>query len=133
MVYRPIARGDLVEIGDYRCAGVDSTRDEVAERAELVFVRSGLFRIESERAGTITLRSAVELLSAAFALHPAFAEAEILETGAACRPAFADNLPRVTRQGPVVTFAGLYRHGFLLAPALSARAVEEVQSFLEAA
>ncbi|WP_019997089.1 FAD-dependent oxidoreductase [Aureimonas ureilytica] len=104
----------------------------IVPREEGVFM-VGATMIESERAGPITLRSAVELLSAAFALHPAFAEAEILETGAACRPAFADNLPRVTRQGPVVTFAGLYRHGFLLAPALSARAVEEVQSLLEAA
>src|SRR5690606_931724 len=38
--------------------------------------------IESDDAGPITVRSALELLGAAYALHPAFAEAEILEAGA---------------------------------------------------
>ncbi|WP_062112432.1 FAD-dependent oxidoreductase [Aureimonas sp. AU40] len=104
----------------------------VVPREDGVFM-VGATMIESERAGPITLRSTVELLSAVFALHPAFAEAEILETGAACRPAFSDNLPRVTRTGRVVSFTGLYRHGFLLAPALSAEACLEIQSLMEAA
>jgi glycine oxidase len=37
----------------------------------------------------------LELLSAAYALDPRFAEAEVLETGADLRPAFADNVPRM--------------------------------------
>lgn len=104
----------------------------IVPREDGVFM-VGATMIESERPGPITLRSAVELLTAAFALHPAFAESEILETGAACRPAFSDNLPRVSRQGQVVTFSGLYRHGFLLAPALSAQACQTIQSLPEAA
>ncbi len=64
----------------------------------------------------------VELLNAAYALHPAFAEAEIVELGCDARPAFPDNLPRIRRQGETVFVNGLYRHGFLLAPALARRA-----------
>ena len=37
--------------------------------------------IESEETGAITLRSALDLLSAAYALDPAFAEAEIVRAG----------------------------------------------------
>jgi glycine oxidase len=85
----------------------------------------GATLIENEDA-RVTARSVLELLSAAYALHPAFGEAEIVETGADLRPAFPDNLPRIRRQGRVVHVNGLYRHGFLLAPALARRAVATV-------
>ncbi len=74
----------------------------------------------------ITARSVLELLSAGYALHPAFGEAEIVETGADLRPAFPDNLPRIRRTGRVLHMNGLYRHGFLLAPALARRAAAVV-------
>ena len=66
----------------------------------------------------------LELLSAAYALHPAFGEAEILELGTGVRPAFPDNLPRLQWQGSTLHVNGLYRHGFLLAPALARRAAQ---------
>ncbi len=78
----------------------------------------GATQIESESQQGVTVRSALELLSAAFALHPGFAEAEILELCTALRPAFADNLPRVVWDGEILRINGLYRHGFLIAPAL---------------
>lgn len=84
----------------------------------------GATMIESEQRGGITARSMVELLNAAYAVHPAFGEAEIIETGADLRPSFADNLPRLRRTGErELSLNGLYRHGFLLAPALAQRAV----------
>lgn len=79
----------------------------------------GATMIESERRGGASVRSTAELLNAAFALHPAFGEAEIVELGADLRPAFADNLPQVRREGRVLRANGLFRHGFLLAPALA--------------
>jgi glycine oxidase len=66
----------------------------------------------------------MELLGAAYALHPAFGEAEIVEAGVGVRPAFADNLPRVSREANQVSINGLYRHGFLLAPAMARQAAE---------
>ena len=75
--------------------------------------------IESEEAGPITLRSALDLLSAAYALDPAFAEAEIVLQGAGARPAFPDNRPRIMVGRRYIYVNGLYRHGFLLAPVLA--------------
>ncbi|MEM8796340.1 MAG: FAD-dependent oxidoreductase [Pseudomonadota bacterium] len=85
----------------------------------------GATMIESGERGNITARSMIELLSAAFALHPAFGEAEIIEIGTDVRPAYADNLPRIVEEDGVIYVNGLYRHGFLLAPAL-ARMTREV-------
>jgi glycine oxidase len=84
----------------------------------------GLFMIgatvvESEETGPVTLRSALELLSAAYALDPAFGEAEIVKLGAGARPAFPDNRPRIITGKGYIYVNGLYRHGFLLAPALA--------------
>ncbi len=78
----------------------------------------GATSIEAEDRG-VSVRSALELLSAAYAVHPAFAEARIVEFGAGLRPAFPDNLPRIAIDGENIAVNGLYRHGFLLAPALA--------------
>jgi glycine oxidase len=86
----------------------------------------GATMIESERAGHVTARSAMELLNAAYALHPAFGEAEIVELGCDLRPAFPDNLPRLRKSGRTLYLNGLFRHGFLLAPALARMAAEVV-------
>ena len=49
----------------------------------------------------------------------------MLEIGVDSRPAFPDNLPRIRREGNLIRANGLFRHGFLLAPAL-ARMVAEL-------
>ncbi|MEA2892017.1 MAG: glycine oxidase [Bradyrhizobium sp.] len=78
----------------------------------------GATSIEREDGG-VSVRSALELLSAAYAVHPAFGEARIVEIGSALRPAFPDNLPRIAIHDRKIAVNGLYRHGFLLAPALA--------------
>ena len=83
--------------------------------------------IESEETGPVSVRSALELLSAAYALDPAFGEAEIVALGAGARPAFPDNRPRIIPAKGYIYVNGLYRHGFLLAPALA----ELVAAFIE--
>ena len=75
--------------------------------------------IESEDAGPVSVRSALELLGSAYALHPAFGEAEIVDMGAGVRPSFPDNVPKIVVRGRTLHVNGLYRHGFLLAPALA--------------
>lgn len=84
----------------------------------------GATSIENDERGRVTGRSMLELLSATYALHPAFGEAEIVEIGADVRPAFSDNLPRLRKRGNTIYVNGLYRHGFLAAPALARRAAE---------
>jgi glycine oxidase len=86
----------------------------------------GATMIESDQPTRITARSMLELLGAAYALHPAFGEAEIVEIGTGVRPAFPDNLPQLRRIGGTIYVNGLYRHGFLLAPALARQAAEQV-------
>ncbi len=78
----------------------------------------GATSIESEDTG-VSVRAALELLGAAYAVHPAFAEARIVEFGSGLRPAYPDNLPRISIEQQRITVNGLYRHGFLLAPALA--------------
>lgn len=79
----------------------------------------GATMIEAGRRTRATARSVLELLSAAYALNPAFGEAEIIEIGVDARPAFPDNLPRIRRRENIIHVNGLYRHGFLLAPAVA--------------
>lgn len=93
----------------------------VVPRADGVFM-VGATMLESDQPTRISARSMLELLSAAYALHPAFGEAEILEIGTGVRAAFPDNVPRIRRVGASLHVNGLYRHGFLLAPALACRA-----------
>ena len=82
--------------------------------------------LETGAKSHVTARAAVEMLSAAYALHPGFAEAEILELGADARPAFPDNLPRLRRRGGTLYANGLYRHGYLLAPAVARMAADHL-------
>ena len=88
----------------------------------------GATMIESDRRGPVTARSLLEMLSAAWALHPNFGEAEVIELGADARPAFPDNLPRLRRSGSTLYVNGLYRHGFLLAPALARMAADHIET-----
>jgi len=61
----------------------------------------------------------LELLSAAYTVHPGFGEARIMEVATQARPTLADNLPHIRCAGPrSVQINGLYRHGFLIAPAM---------------
>ena len=86
----------------------------------------GATSIEAEDTG-VSVRSALELLGAAYAVHPAFAEARIVEFGSGLRPAFPDNLPRISVDNEKIAVNGLYRHGFLLAPALAELTLSYVQ------
>jgi glycine oxidase len=81
----------------------------------------GATMIESADRSAVTVRSALELLGAAYALHPAFGEAEILEMSADVRPAYPDNEPRIEERGGRIFVNGFYRHGFLLAPPFAER------------
>ena len=93
----------------------------IVPRGDGIFML-GATQIESADRRGPTARAVLELLSAAYALDPRFAEAELVETGADLRPAFADNLPRVIRRGRMLHLNGLYRHGYLMAPALADQA-----------
>jgi len=79
----------------------------------------GATLIEREDGAPVTVRSALELLGLAYALHPGFAEGAIEELGAGVRPAFPDNVPRAIVRGRRILVNGAYRHGFLFSPVMA--------------
>jgi glycine oxidase len=87
----------------------------------------GATMIETDDSGPATLRSTLDLLGLAYALHPAFGEARVVSLDAGLRPAFPDNLPHIVVNGETIYVNGLFRHGFLLAPVLA----EAVGDYLE--
>lgn len=94
----------------------------VVPRAQHQYV-IGATEIEANDETPLSVRSSLELLSATYSLHAGFGEARILETRTACRPALPDNLPAIETHGHCTQINGLYRHGYLLAPALAQAAM----------
>lgn len=92
----------------------------IAPKRDHVYV-IGATQIESESLAPITVRSSLELQSALYSVHTGFAEAQVLDAFANCRPAFLDNLPRIEcglngGASGLLRVNGLYRHGYLLSP-----------------
>lgn len=88
----------------------------VPRSSDVVLV--GASEIESEDRSAMSLRSAVELMAAAHSVMPALAEARIQRLDVNLRPALPDNEPRADIEPGLVRINGLFRHGWLLAPAL---------------
>ena len=90
----------------------------IAPKPDHLFV-IGATEIESEDRSEASVRSTLELLSAAYSVNPSFGEARILEIATQLRPAMPDNLPFIGLHSPRhISLNGLYRHGFLVAPAM---------------
>jgi glycine oxidase len=85
----------------------------------------GATEIESEDKSPMSVRSSLELLSAVYSMHSGFAEARIVRTLTNCRPALRDNLPHIEQESGLTRINGLYRHGYLLAPAMVEKALNE--------
>ena len=97
----------------------------VVPRAEGLFM-VGATTIETDAPTRVSVRSMMELLGAAWSLHPVFGEAEIIEADAGLRPAFPDNLPKIRHRAGRFYVNGCYRHGYLLAPSLARMTAEAV-------
>jgi glycine oxidase len=131
----PALRGVRGEVITVECAGVTLHRPVrlmhpryqlyIAPRTQQRFV-VGATELESEDTGPTTLRSMLELGSALHSLHPAFGEARVIRLAAALRPTLDDNCPALVQREGVWHLNGLYRHGFLCAPALVDRLVRDI-------
>lgn len=93
----------------------------IVPRSEHIYL-VGASEIEADDHSTISVRTTLELLTAAYYVHAGFAEARILKTVTHCRPTLANHLPRIKFTERCIAVNGLYRHGYLIAPAL----VEEI-------
>ena len=104
----------------------------IAPKEDDVYV-VGATEIESEDLSPMSVRSALELLSAVYTVHSGFAEARILEMATQCRPTLKDNLPEIAvdrkpNQAGLMMINGLYRHGFMISPAILDCALEILDS-----
>jgi len=104
----------------------------IAPKEDDVYV-VGATEIESEDLSPMSVRSAMELLSAVYTVHSGFAEARILEMATQCRPTLKDNLPEIhvehkPNQADLMMINGLYRHGFMISPAILDCALEVLSS-----
>lgn len=131
----PALRGVRGEVLTIECTGVQLHRPVrlmhpryqiyIAPRPEQRFV-VGATELESEDSGPVTLRSMLELGSALYSVHPAFSEARVLRLAAALRPALDDHRPALVQRNGAWHLNGLFRHGYLCAPALVDRFTREV-------
>lgn len=87
----------------------------------------GASEIESEDRSPVSLRSTLELLSAAHSAMPALAEARVVHLETNLRPALPDNLPAIRHSAGKTEINGLFRHGWLIAPALVEQALHELK------
>jgi glycine oxidase len=78
----------------------------------------GASEIESEDCSPISVRTLLGLLSAAHSVVPELAEARLVHSETNLRPAMPDNLPRLHVEPGLTRINGLFRHGWMIAPAL---------------
>ena len=122
----PSLRGIRGEVARVHAPGINLTRPVrllhpryplyIAPKQNNLYV-IGATEVEGEDMSPVSVRSALELLSAAFAVHPGFGEARILELNSQCRPTLPDHRPAIVWDGArTIRVNGLYRHGFMIAP-----------------
>lgn len=87
----------------------------------------GATMLETQDAGPISVRSLMELLNAAYSIHPSFADAKVIETGVGLRPAYADNIPKLIYQNQTIYLNGMHRHGFLFGPVLATQLLQYIE------
>jgi glycine oxidase len=137
----PALRGIRGEVARVHAPGIGLTRPVrllhpryplyIAPKQNDLYV-IGATEIEGEDMSPVSVRSALELLSAAFSVHPAFGEARILELNSQCRPTLPDHRPAIVWDGAAkLVVNGLYRHGYMISPAVADAAVRLAGALLE--
>jgi len=137
----PGLRGIRGEVARVHAPGIGITRPVrilhprypiyVAPKQDDVYV-IGATEIEGEDMSPVSVRSSLELMSALFAVHPAFGEARILEFGTQCRPTLPDHRPALIWDGAqTLRLNGLYRHGYMIAPEVADEAVRCAQALFD--
>jgi glycine oxidase len=122
----PALRGIRGEVARLHAPGIRLTRPVrllhpryplyIAPKQDDLYV-IGATELEGEDASPVSVRSALELLSAAFSVHPGFGDARIMELNAQNRPTLPDHRPAIVWDGAhTVRVNGLYRHGYMISP-----------------
>ena len=88
----------------------------------------GASEVEAEDYSSISVRTTLELLTAAYYVHAGFAEARVIKTVTHSRPTLSNHLPRIRFMDGLIAINGLYRHGYLIAPALAEEVLRGLKS-----
>ncbi|HEV7816900.1 MAG TPA: FAD-dependent oxidoreductase, partial [Janthinobacterium sp.] len=72
----------------------------------------------------VSVRSLLGLLGAAQSVLPDLAGARLLLADSNLRPALPDKLPSVLQASRLTRINGLFRHGWMISPALTADALD---------
>jgi len=91
------------------------------------YYQLGATELENDDLSPVSVRSAMEMLSALWTISPAFSEARITSMEANLRPATPDHRPVIFKKDNVLFINGLFRHGFLLAPAILERLEQDYE------
>jgi glycine oxidase len=137
----PTLRGIRGEVARVHAPGIGLTRPVrllhpryplyIAPKQNDLYV-IGATEVEGEDMSPVSVRSALELLSAAFSVHPGFGEARILELNSQCRPTLPDHRPVLLWDGAAtLRVNGLYRHGYMIAPEVAGEAVRLASALLD--
>jgi len=101
------------------CRGIfarDAVKDVRGVKGEMIIVQTD----------EVSLSRPVRVMHPRWPLYVIPREDNHFMIGASLRPALPDNLPRIAIDGNRIAVNGLYRHGFLLAPALAELTVNYV-------
>lgn len=78
----------------------------------------GATDLDKSESQAVTVRSSLDLLAAVYALHPGFADAEIIEAIAGQRAIYENRKPEILQSNNIISINGLGRQGWMTAPAL---------------
>ena len=83
----------------------------------------GATHMESESEAPIYTKSVMSLLTGATLIEPGFKDAYLIDARVGLRPTTHNHLPYIRKNPGLIEVNGLFRHGFLLAPAIVAELV----------
>ncbi|EAR09974.1 FAD-dependent oxidoreductase [Reinekea blandensis] len=89
----------------------------IAPKKNNIFV-IGATDLDKSDSHAVTVRSSLDLLAAVYALHPGFADAEIVEAIAGQRATYEHRKPEILVNENIISINGLSRQGWMTAPAL---------------
>lgn len=89
----------------------------------------GATSIESQDYSEISVQGILELLSSLMIIDKRFAEARVIKTLTNVRPVSSDDMPILKSFGKTTYLNGLSRHGYLFAPALANKIIQQFNNF----
>lgn len=94
----------------------------IAPKPNKVYV-VGATEFNKHSSRSVTVRSSLDLLTTLYALHPGFADAEIIEATVGQRAIYKNQQPSISQHENIISVNGLSRRGWLVGPAMAEQIV----------